>query len=67
MGYEGQTPKGQAVGGSTVADPAVTRAGQKQPTQKIVTKARILTLARKHKVPFPDAVKQFQDKGYVIK
>jgi hypothetical protein len=47
--------------------PAITTAGLKQPAQKIVTRARILALSRKHKVPFPDAVKQFQDKGYVIK
>jgi len=52
---------------SSASAPAVTTAGQKQPAQKIVTKRRILTLSRKHKVPFPDALKQFQDKGYVIK
>ena len=52
---------------SSAAVPAATTAGQKQPTQKIVTQAQILVLARKHKVPFADALKQFRDKGYVIK
>jgi hypothetical protein len=51
---------------SAVQVPATTSAGQKQPSQKIVTRARILALSRKHNVPFPDAVKQFQDKGYLI-
>lgn len=51
---------------SAAPAPAATNAGQKQPSQKFVTRARILALSRQHNVPFPDAVKQFQDKGYLI-